>query len=192
MTFTTDQSHATVNGIDTLRVIELATSMAQDEGFGRFRFRADNTWIDGTRSRSSIQGFFAGGEERNERSRALLVDADQPSYLGGGNSAPNAVEHYLNALSGCLTTTLIAHASVQGHTIESLDVAAEGHMDARGFFGVSPDVARGFTRIQVTMRIKGDINEDAVRAMVSYSPVFEMASKSTPVEMHISIERTKA
>lgn len=187
MSNTAEKVNPIVNGVDTNRVIELATKMSQNQDFGKFRFRASNQWGNGTESRTSIQGFFAGGEERSERSKELVINADQPAYLGGNNTAPNAVEHYLNSLSSCLTTTIIAHASVRGHVINSLDVASEGHMDARGFFGVSEDVARGFTYIEVTLNVKGDADERAIRAMAAYSPVYEMASKAMRIELRISV-----
>jgi hypothetical protein len=73
-----------VNGIDTDQVKNLAGKIAEDEDYGRFQWRAANRWIDGAKSRTSIQGFFAGKEENTERKQVLTVDADQPEFLAGG------------------------------------------------------------------------------------------------------------
>jgi uncharacterized OsmC-like protein len=116
------------------------------------------------------------------------VNADQPVFLAGENTAPNAVEHYLNALISCLNTTIVAHASVQGHLIEALDISAEGEMDARGFFGVSDDVKRGYTKVNVDIRAKMSADEKTLRKLISYSPVYEMVSTALPVETTITIE----
>ena len=188
MNNTAEKLDHVVNGIDTSRIVDLATNMAADENFGKFRFRAENQWIDGIRSRTSIKDFYAGGDERTERSQALTVDADQPVYLGGQNTAPNAVEHYLNSLTSCLSTTLTAHASVQGFALEALEVSAEGQMDARGFFGVSDDVNRGYSKIRVDIRARTSADEETLRNMASYSPVYEMVSKAIPVELNITVE----
>lgn len=177
-----------VNGIDTGRIVDLATNMSQDDSFGKFRFRADNEWINGSRSRTSIKNFYAGNNERTERARALTVDSDQPAFLAGQNTAPNAVEHYLHSLVSCLNTTIVAHASVQGIPIETLDISAEGEMDARGFFGVSADVSRGYQKVNVDIRAKAPAEEEALRKLISYSPVYEMVSKAIPVEVNITIE----
>ena len=91
---TAEQTDHFINGVDTVEVANLATKISQDENFGKFKFRANNQWINGARSRSTIQGFFAGGKERSERKQALYVDADQPAFLGGENTVPN-----LNALT---------------------------------------------------------------------------------------------
>ena len=189
MTDAAEKLNYTVNGIDTGRIVELATNMAQDENFGKFRFRADNQWINGSRSRTSIKDFYAGGDVRTERPQALTVDADQPVYLAGQNAAPNAIEHYLNSLTSCLSTTLVAHASVQGIEIEALDIPAEGQMDARGFFGVSDDINRGYSQVTVDINAKTSADEETIRKLVAYSPVYEMVSKAIPVEINMIIEQ---
>ena len=108
MSNTAEQLEPIVNGIDTSRIVSLANNMTEDENFGKFRFRASNQWLDGSRSRTAFKDFYAGGEDRTERPAALTVDADQPEYLGGQNTAPNAVEHYLGSLVSCLNTTIVA------------------------------------------------------------------------------------
>lgn len=188
MTNTAEKLDDIVNGVNTSRIVELATNMTTNESFGKFRFRADNEWINGSRSRTSIKNFYAGNDERTERAQALLVDADQPVYLAGENTAPNAVEHYLNSLASCINTTVIAHASVQGIPIDALDTTAEGEMDARGFFGVSDDVKRGYSKINVEIRAKTPADEQSLRKLINYSPVYEMVSKAVPVEVNIAIE----
>lgn len=188
MTYTAEKTDHIVNGVDTDRIVDLATNMTQDENFGKFRFRADNQWINGSRSRTSIKDFYAGGDERTERAQSLTVEADQPVYLGGQNSAPNAVEHYLNSLTSCLNTTLVAHASVQGIPLEKLEISAEGQMDARGFFGVSDDVNRGYNNIKVDIKVKSQADEETLRELASYSPVYEMVSRAVPVELKLTVQ----
>lgn len=185
MTHAAEKLNHIVNGVNVDRIVELATNMAQDDNFGRFRFRANNQWITGSRSRTSIQHFYAGNNERTERTQALIVDADQPVFLAGENTAPNAVEHYLNALVSCISTTLVAHASVQNITIKALDISAEGEMDARGFFGVSDGVNRGYNKINVDIKAKTSEDEETLKKLINYSPVYEMVSKAIPVEINI-------
>lgn len=187
MNNTAEKLDTIINGIDTSRIVDLATNMTQDENFGKFRFRTSNRWIDGSRSRSSFKGFYAGGSERTERPVALTMDSDQPVYLGGRNMAPNAVEHYLGSLASCLNTTIVAHASAQGISLGELDISAEGHMDARGFFGVSDDVRRGYSRIVVDIRARTSADEETIRKLASRSPVYEMVSRAMPVEMTVTL-----
>jgi len=171
-----------VNGLDTNHVTTLAGRIQEDESYGKFRFRAHNRWINGAKSKTSIKGFFAGGKEDSDRTQAVFVDADQPAFLGGGNSAPNSVEHLLDALTSCLTTTLTYHASVQGITIGAIETSAEGELNSRGFFGLSEDVSKGYERIRVTMRVASQASVETLTELAMHSPVYEMVSKAVPVE----------
>ena len=61
MSNTAEKTNHIINGINTEAVVGLATKISQDEDYGKFKFRSTNQWINGNRSRSSFQGFFAGG-----------------------------------------------------------------------------------------------------------------------------------
>lgn len=175
-----------INGVNADAITEMAGNMQKDEEFSKFRFRVHNEWIEGPHSCSTIQGFYAGGEEHTEREQALAVHADQPEYLGGKNIAPNPVEYYLHALDSCLSVTLVSHAAVRGIPIESVEVSSEGEMNARGFFGVSEDVNKGFERVRVDMKVKSDADEETLIKLAMYSPVYEMVSKAIPVDFSLT------
>ena len=181
-TATAEKTNPLVNGIDTDQVVSLVTKVAEDEAYGKFQFRANNQWIHGSRNRTSIQGFYAGGKEDTSRNQTLTVDADQPTFLAGKNTAPNSVEHYLHALTSCLTTTLSYHASVQGIELNEVNVIAEGDMNVRGYFGISDEINRGYERIRVNMKVKSPADVDTLTALAMHSPVYEMVSRGVPVE----------
>ena len=183
---TATQTSPRINGVDTDQVTGLAGHIQRDEDYGKFRFRARNQWINGAHTRSYIQGFLAGGNEDSSRKKAFAVDTDQPVFLGGENIAPNPVEYLLHALDSCLTTTLVYHASVQGIRLESVDTSSEGEMNARGFFGISDKVSKGYERIRVDMRVKSDAGADTLRKLALHSPVYEMVSKAVPVEFTLT------
>ena len=185
-TATAEKTGPLVNGIDTEQVVNLATKISEDEAYGKFTFRANNQWINGSRSRTSIQGFFAGGKENTGRNQVLTVDADQPDFLAGHNTAPNSAEHLLHSLISCLSTTLVYHASVQGIPLDDVVVSAEGEMNARGFFGISEDVNKGYERVRVNMQVKSDEDVDTLTTLAMHSPIYEIISRSLPVEFNMT------
>lgn len=179
---TAEQMNHIINGVDTDKVTGLASRIAEDEDYGKFKFRANNEWTGGNQSRSTIQGFYAGKKEITERKEPLYVDADQPMFLNGQNTAPNSVEYLLHALTSCLTFTLVAHASVQGIVLDDVKTFSEGDMDARGLFGISEDVNKGYNHIRVNMQVRSDADVDTLTEMAMFSPVYEVVSRSVPVE----------
>jgi uncharacterized OsmC-like protein len=181
-TATAEKINPFVNGIDTDQVVSLVTKVAEDEAYGKFQFRANNQWIHGSRNRTSIQGFYAGCKEDTSRNEPLTVDADQPAFLAGRNTAPNSVEYYLHALTSCLTTTLSYHASVQGIELDEVSVIAKGDMNVRGYFGISDEINRGYERIRVEMQVKSPADVETLTALAMHSPVYEMVSRGVTVE----------
>ena len=185
-TATAEQTSHIVNGIDTDQVVKLATRLASDENYGKFKWRANNQWIGGSRSHTTIQNFFAGGEENTSRKQPLIIGADQPAFLAGDNTSPNSVEYLLHALTSCLNTTLVYHASVQGIPLDEVIVNAEGDMDARGFFGISDEVNKGYEHIRVDMQVKSPADAETLTTLAMHSPVYEVVSRSVPVEFKLT------
>lgn len=118
-----------------------------------------------------------------------MFHIDEPPVLLGNNLGSNPVEYLLVALSGCLTTSMIAHASAKGIEIRSVESRYEGDIDLRGFLGISEDVPVGYQDIRVYFKIDADISdkekENLVKIAQKYSPVFNTITKSAPVSVHL-------
>ena len=186
MTKSEIQDSPGLNGVNTGLVMNHVNAMLQDEHYGEFTFRAENQWQGGSQNSSKIQGYFAGGKENTARIEPHRVKADQPDFLGGENLAPNPVEYVLHALGSCLTTTLAYHAAVQGIEIDGIESDYEGEMDARGFFGISEDVKKGYKRIRANMRVNSDASVETLTKLAMFSPVYEMLSRSIPVDFNLT------
>jgi uncharacterized OsmC-like protein len=119
----------------------------------------------------------------------MTFHLDEPPVLLGNNQGPNPVEYLLVALSGCLTTSLIAHASAKGIKIRGVESRYEGDIDLRGFLGLSEDVKVGFQNIRVYFKIDADIpeaeKEELTRMARKYSPVFNTIFNQTPVSVQL-------
>ncbi|MCK4833137.1 MAG: OsmC family protein, partial [Gammaproteobacteria bacterium] len=120
------------------------------------------------------------------RESTLTVDADQPTFLAGDNTAPNSVEHVLHALNSCLSTTLVYHASVNSIPLDAVEVSSEGDMNARGFFGISDKVNKGYERIRVNMEVKSNADVETLTKLAMHSPVYEIVSKAVPVDFSLT------
>jgi uncharacterized OsmC-like protein len=118
---------------------------------------------------------------------------DEPPVLLGNNEGRNPVEYLLVALSGCLTTSLVAHASAKGIKINGVQSRYEGDLDLRGFLGISADVPVGYQNIRVYFKIDADVSdeqkEEMVRMAQKYSPVFNTLTKSAPVSVHLDKQK---
>ena len=172
----------TINGVDTGTVFGLIESIEEDKDNANFQFRLNNHWVDGGLNRSCIQEYFADGREDETRTEPFIVDSDEPKISSGGDTAPNPMEYVLHSLAGCLTSTMVYHAAVQGIEIESVESSLEGDMDVRGMLGLSDDARKAYNKVRVLMRVKSAASAETLKELALYSPVFDLVSNSLPVE----------
>lgn len=181
----TIETQHVVNGVDVSGIFTVIDAVRQDNGLAEFRFRARNRWLDGGHNRSTIQGFHGCRAEDETRTQPFVLDNDEPPVLLGQDAAPNPVEFILHALAGCLTTTMVYHAASRGIVIEAVESELEGDLDLRGFLGLSETVRKGYQAIRVRMRVTSQAAPDVLRSLAMYSPVFDVVSRSVPVELTI-------
>ena len=173
-----------LNGINVEQMFSAIEFFKNQPALAKFKFRATNKWIGGTHNQATVKDFYGAGQEDVSR-EAMMFDLDEPPRLCGNNLGANPVEYLLVALSGCLTTAMIAHATAKGIEIRSVESKYEGDLDLRGFLGISPDAEVGYEQIRVFFKIDADISvdqkEELVRMAQKYSPVFHSLTKQTPV-----------
>ena len=56
------------NGVDTSALFATINVVKEQRELARFQFRATNTWIKGTHSRGSVEGFYGAGQEHSRSS----------------------------------------------------------------------------------------------------------------------------
>ncbi len=105
--------------------------------------------------------------------------------LLGEDRGANPVEYVLHALAACMTTSMVYHAAARGITIEAVDSRLEGELDLQGFLGLSDEVRKGYQGIRAVFRVRSDADAETLRALVAYSPVYEMVSGSVPVTVEV-------
>lgn len=174
-----------VNGVDVSFLEECVKAIEGNDKLAKFRFRLTNRWVEGGLNCSTV-GPFHGVCQENQHAKPFQLECDEPPGLAGKDRAANPVEHLLNALAGCLTTTLVYHAAIRGIHIDELESELEGDLDLRGFLGLSSDIRRGYQQIRVKFRVKTDAaNLEKLKALSKLSPVFDTVSKGTAVDVQI-------
>jgi len=181
-----------INGVNVTELFNTIEAIKSEPDIAGFKFRATNKWINGTHCRATIKDFYGALKEDDSRP-PIDYDMDEPPVLLGNNEGRNPVEYLLVALSGCLTTSLVAHASAKGIKINGVQSRYEGDIDLRGFLGLSEDVPVGYQNIRVYFKIDADVSdeqkEEMVRMAQKYSPVFNTITKSAPVSVHLDKEK---
>ena len=175
-----------MNGVDTPTLFATLNVVKAQPDLAKFQFRATNTWLSGTHSRSRIETFSgAGGEHRHTGD--VQFDADHPAVLVGADHAPTPVEFLLHAIAACITSGIGNIAAARGVKLTEVESTVEGDIDLRGILGLSDEVRNGYRELRVHFRIKGDASPEKLAAIVAQSKarsaVFDVLTNGTTVNI---------
>ena len=179
------------NGVNVDELFNTIDAVKRSPVIAKFKFRAENEWIEGGHNRTTIKDFY-GIQKEHRHEATFKLDADEPPLLLGTGKGPNPVEYPLTALAACVTTSLIYHAAAKGIVLKSVESRLEGDIDLRGFLGISKDVRKGYQEIRMYFKIDADVPDEELQALVqlgpSYSPVFDSITKGVPVKVELENE----
>ena len=180
---TLEEDTKRINGINLNILNETVNAIKDDPELGKCKFRARNKWIDAAHNCTTVTGFY-GAKQEIAHNQEFELHADEPAILAGEDQGANPVEHLLNALAGCVTTSMVAHAAVRGIHIEELESELEGDIDLRGFLGLATDVPKGYTDIRVKFKVKTDVeNLDKLKRLAEFSPVYNTIINGSRVDI---------
>jgi uncharacterized OsmC-like protein len=177
------------NGVDTDALFATINVVKGQRDLAMFRFRATNTWMSGTHSRGSIEGFYGAGQEHT-RATGWSFDADHPLVLTGRDNGPTPVEYVLLGLAACLTSGLANIAAARGVTLRSVESSVEGDIDLQGILGLANEVRNGYQQIRVRFQVDADASDEQVRELVAQSQarsaVFDVVTRGVPVTIDVA------
>lgn len=173
-------SEAGLNRVNLPAVAALTAAVEKSPQSAQSVWKAEVTWTGAFTSEVRVRDFPA-------------YKSDEPTALGGGDTAPNPVEQLLGALGNCLAVGYAANASAEGIRIRHLRIALEGDIDLRTFLGLARDNA-GYKAIQVRVKLDADASREQIQALhekvIGSSPVGHTLQRAVPVSIQLaSLER---
>jgi len=182
------KAEGAVNGVNVDELFGTIDAIKKAPVIAKFKFRAENEWIDGGHNRTTLKNFY-GTQQDHEHKKPFVLDADEPPLLLGKDIGPNPVEYALTALAACVTTSIVYHAAAKGVTIRSMESRLEGDIDLQGFLGIKDDVPRGYKEIRMYVNIDADAPPEKLEEIVqlgpTYSPVFDTITRAVPVSVQL-------
>ena len=187
-----EQQQQIVNGVNVSKLFGTVEAIKGNPEIAKFNFRAKGKWINGGHNRTTVNEFYSACQNF-QRQNPFVFEKDEPPVLLGEDHGANPVEYVLAALDGCLTTSLIYHAAVQGIKIDEVETSFSGDLDLHGFLGLDENVRKGYEKIKVVFKIKADAPKEKLQELVQLaqkrSPVFDIVSNPTPVEVSLQVNK---
>ena len=185
----TDSNTQVDNGVNVAALLDAREALTAAPEAAKFQWRATCSWVEGTHSRSTVEGFFGLGEEQKHRS-TFSFDADHPEVFASADNGATPVELVLVGLASCLTAGVASVAQHRDIQLRSVTATLEGGMDIQGILGIDSDVRNGFDGIKVTYKIDADATPDEIKAVVAQSQkrsaVYDIVTNPTNVTVEVN------
>jgi uncharacterized OsmC-like protein len=176
------------NGVNVDALLGAREALSKTPEAGQFAWRATCNWVNGTYSRSTVEGFYGLGGEQKHKTQ-FSFDADHPELFASEDRGATPVELVLAGLASCLTAGIASVAQLREIQLRSVSATLEGKMDIQGILGVDADVRNGFEGIKVTYHIDADASPDDIKALVAQSQkrsaVYDIITNPTNVTVEV-------
>ena len=176
------------NGVNVDALLGAREALTKAPEGAQFKWRATVNWVNGTHSRSTVEGFYGLGGEQKHRT-LFTFDADHPEIFASEDKGATPVEIVLAGLASCLTAGVAAVAQMREIQLRSVSATLEAGMDIRGILGADSDVRNGFDGIKVTYHIDADASPDDIKALVAQSQkrsaVYDIITNPTNVTVEV-------
>ena len=183
-----EQTATVDNGVNVGALLEAREALTAAPEAAQFKWRATCSWVGGTCSKSSVEGFFGLGEEHTHKT-TFSFDADHPEVFASEDRGATPVEIVLVGLAACLTAGVAAVAQHRDIQLRSVEATLEAGMDIQGILGIDSDVRNGFDGINVRYVIDADASKDDIEALVAQSQkrsaVYDIVTNPTNVTVEV-------
>jgi uncharacterized OsmC-like protein len=177
------------NGVNSDALVAARDALSQAPEAAEFTWRAQCSWVDGTYSRTTVEGFSGLGQD-HKHVKEYTFENDHPEVFASEDRAATPVEQVLGGLAGCLTAGVAAVAQLRGIQLKSVSSTLEGTMNVLGILGADPDIRNGFSGITVRFDIDADASPEEIEALVAQSQkrsaVYDIITNPTEVTVHAS------
>ena len=177
------------NGVNVDALLAAREALSEAPEAAKFNWRASCKWVNGTHSKSSVDGYHGLGEEHKHKT-SFSFDADHPEVFASEDNGATPVEFVLVGLASCLTAGVAAVAQNREIQLRSVQANLEGAMDIQGILGGDPDVRNGFSDVKVTFDIDADASKEDIEALVAQSQkrsaVFDIITNPTNVNVEVT------
>jgi uncharacterized OsmC-like protein len=176
------------NGVNVDALLAAREALKAAPEAAEFTWRASCKWMNGTHSRSTVEGFHGLGQEQKHRS-TFSFEADHPEIFASEDKGATPVELVLVGLASCLTAGVAAVAQNRGIQLRSVEAKLEGTMNLYGILGIDSDVRNGYDGIKVTFKIDADASKKDIEALVAQSQkrsaVYDIVTNPTNVTVEV-------
>lgn len=122
------------------------------------------------------------------------LTVDLPDGAGGFDRGPTPSELVASALAACIAQGYVATAAHQEIQLDSVEVTVEGEFDARGMYGIDPEISAGFAKLDYAASLQSPELPERIaelhESVLRHSPVFDDLTRRLEIDGRYSHQKT--
>lgn len=169
------------NNVDLDKLNNTVNEVKKDLSKAKKVNKIEGDWNVGKGSQFRAVVQFEGGK--------VTLEADQPSFLGGGGTQPGPMIYCLYGSASCYAATFATMAAMQGITLKKLKIVAESAIDFSRVFGLSNNPIA--EKVKFTLFVDSDAPASKIRELEGLSkercPAVYCLTNPIPLETELKI-----
>ncbi|MBI5902428.1 MAG: OsmC family protein [Deltaproteobacteria bacterium] len=170
-----------INNVNVEKLGNTAEEIKKDPSKAKKITRIEGEWNTGQGTQFKATVSFEGGK--------MTLEADQPSFLGGGGGAPGPLIYCLYGSASCFTATFATMAAMEGVALKKLRVVAESFVDFSKVMGLSDNPIA--EKVRFTTYVESDAPAEKLKRIEELSkercPALYCLTNPIPVETELKI-----
>jgi uncharacterized OsmC-like protein len=148
-----------INNVNVSKLETVLGEVKKDPAKAKRVNRIEGQWNTGEGAQFSAEVQYENGK--------ITLEADQPSFLGGGGTRLGPVMYCLYGTASCYAATFATMAAMEKVTIRRLKVVAENNIDFSRVFGLSDNPI--VEEVRITLTVDSDAPKEKLEAIEKLS-----------------------
>ena len=170
-----------LNNVDVEKVKGTAAAITAEPEKAKKVIKIEGAWNLAEGAQFSATLSYEGGK--------VTFEADQPTFLGGGGTAPGPMLYCLYGSASCYVATYATVAASEGVTLTSLKVTAESYVDFSRAMGIGDNPIA--EKVKFTLDVIGDADEAKLKELevlaAERCPAVYCLTNPIPLETELKI-----
>ena len=172
-----------LNRVNVDRLNETARAMRETPDKAKRTMGLEGEWLfsdaDAPQFRAEVQA---------EKGK-FVVEADQPTFLGGGGTRPGPMHYCLYGVAACTAATFVTVAATEGIELKKVKVRVESYMNFSKVLGIADTPIIDEVKLKIT--VVSDAGDEKIRelGMMAEERCPAVFCLTNPVKMSVEVAR---
>ncbi len=174
---------SSMNRVNVGKLNETAKTMRETPEKAKRTMRLEGEWLF---NEAEIPQFRAEVQAEKEK---FVIEADQPTFLGGGGTRPGPMHYCLYGVAACTAATFATVAATEGIELKKMRIAVESNMNFSKVLGIANAPIMEEVKLKIT--VVSDADDEKIRQLTRMAEERCPAAfcLTNPIKMNVEVAK---